>query len=164
MPRGDSGAQIKTGLVSMVKSEGPASLFKGFGVVALLSPLGNGLYFGSYAWAKRRLMREEGNAGGMSDDAAIMASGFFANTWAAVLWTPMDVVKQKQQALIAKPFASPLHGLAALWAQGGIRRGLMRGYMSGLATYGEPKTELCGCQQEPCMPSLLTTQMRPANT
>lgn len=47
----------------------------------------------------------------------------------------MDVVKQKQQALVGKAFG-PFEGLRRVYAEGAVRNGLMRGYMSGVATYG----------------------------
>ena len=47
----------------------------------------------------------------------------------------MDVVKQKQQALVVGN-VGPFEGLRRVYAEGGVRKGLMRGYMSGVATYG----------------------------
>jgi len=127
---------LLNGFVTMVRKEGVASLFKGFGSVALLTPLAHGLYFGSYEWAKLHLIRKEGNLLGLSDTTAIMTAGFFSNAVGALIWNPMDVVKQKQQALVGQLFNGPLDGLRQVYAEGGFRNGLMRGYMSGLATYG----------------------------
>jgi len=127
---------LLNGFVTMVRNEGVVSLFKGFGSVALLTPLAHGLYFGSYEWAKQHLIRKQGNLLGVSDTTAIMTAGFFSNAVGALLWNPMDVVKQKQQALVGQLYNGPLDGLRQVYAEGGMRKGLMRGYMSGLATYG----------------------------
>jgi solute carrier family 25 iron transporter 28/37 len=124
---------LVNGLVTMVRKEGVASLFKGMGSVALLTPVAHGLYFGSYEWAKTRLACDEA---GMGNTAAIMTAGFFANVVGALVWNPMDVVKQKQQAMVGKELGGALGGLSAVYAEGGLRNGLMRGYFSGIATYG----------------------------
>eukprot|EP00277_Geminigera_cryophila_P000455 CAMPEP_0179415392 /NCGR_PEP_ID=MMETSP0799-20121207/6207_1 /TAXON_ID=46947 /ORGANISM="Geminigera cryophila, Strain CCMP2564" /LENGTH=360 /DNA_ID=CAMNT_0021188127 /DNA_START=329 /DNA_END=1408 /DNA_ORIENTATION=+ len=113
---------LLNGFVTMVRNEGVVSLFKGFGSVALLTPLAHGLYFGSYEWAKQHLIRKQGNLLGVSDTTAIMTAAF--------------IVKQKQQALVGQLYNGPLDGLRQVYAEGGMRKGLMRGYMSGLATYG----------------------------
>ena len=63
------------GFYTMLHKEGVGSLYKGFGSVALLTPLAHGLYFGSYEWAKCRLIREEGNLGGINETAAILCAG-----------------------------------------------------------------------------------------
>jgi hypothetical protein len=44
------------GILTMVRKEGVASLFRGFGSVALLTPLAHGLYFWSYECAARLCM------------------------------------------------------------------------------------------------------------
>ena len=75
------------GFVMMIRAEGLRSLFKGFGSVALLTPLAHGLYFGSYGWAKRVLVREEENFWGMSEPSAIMSAGTFGcGVWGFGVW------------------------------------------------------------------------------
>jgi len=123
------------GTVDMVKKEGLPSLFKGFGSVALLTPLAHGLYFGSYEWFKRTLGHRKGGLG-LGDSSNAMISGFFANGVGGLVWNPMDVVKQKQQANVGSLYKSPLNGLVEVWREGGMCRGLMKGYWSGMATYG----------------------------
>ena len=123
------------GTVDMVKQEGLPSLFKGFGSVALLTPLAHGLYFGSYEWFKRILGHRKGGLG-LGDSSNAMISGFFANGVGGLEWNPMDVVKQRQQANVGSLYKSPLNGLVEVWREGGMCRGLMKGYWSGMATYG----------------------------
>lgn len=45
-------------------------------------------------------------------------------------------MKQRQQASVATPFRSPIHGLVCLWREGGLTQGVMKGYWAGMATYG----------------------------
>ncbi len=66
---------LLNGFLTMIRKEGVASLYKGFGSVALLTPLAHGLYFGSYEWAKRHLVRLDGHRWGMSESTAYMTAG-----------------------------------------------------------------------------------------
>jgi len=120
------------GFCDIVKKEGVRSLYKGFGSVALLTPVAHGLYFGSYEWAKKALSEKTE----CSESGGHLIAGFFANGVGAFIWNPMDVVKQKQQAMVGQLYTGPLDGLRAVWMEGGLSRGLLRGYCSGMATYG----------------------------
>jgi len=57
----------------------------------------------------------------MSETSAIMSAGFFANTVGALIWNPMDVVKQNQQALVGAN-TGPWDGLRRAYAQGVLQR------------------------------------------
>jgi len=124
------------GLFTIVRKEGPMALMKGFGPVALLTAPAHGVYFGVYEGIKELIPRR-GAWGRLSESSVHLTAGFAANTVGAVLWTPMDVIKQRQQARVGKgPYPGPLAALAQVYKEDGLRRGLMRGYWSGLATYG----------------------------
>mmetsp|Transcript_16024 Transcript_16024/g.37350 ORF Transcript_16024/g.37350 Transcript_16024/m.37350 type:complete len:368 (-) Transcript_16024:675-1778(-) len=124
------------GLFSMVRKEGSMSLWKGFGPVALLTAPAHGVYFGIYEVTKELIPRD-GAYGHWNESSVHLTAGFIANMVGAVLWTPMDVIKQRQQASIGKgPYLGPVSAIAAVYREDGMRNGLMRGYWSGLATYG----------------------------
>eukprot|EP00288_Rhodomonas_lens_P020073 CAMPEP_0177689344 /NCGR_PEP_ID=MMETSP0484_2-20121128/137_1 /TAXON_ID=354590 /ORGANISM="Rhodomonas lens, Strain RHODO" /LENGTH=337 /DNA_ID=CAMNT_0019199723 /DNA_START=164 /DNA_END=1174 /DNA_ORIENTATION=- len=123
------------GLVDMMKKEGTASLFKGLGSVLLLTPVGHGLYFASYEWSKERLRDIKNPAWRPSEPVNHLCAGFFANGVGGLIWTPMDVVKQRQQAVV-KDLYGPIEGLVSIWKSHGFFNGLQRGYWSGMATYG----------------------------
>ncbi|EKX37452.1 hypothetical protein GUITHDRAFT_97273 [Guillardia theta CCMP2712] len=126
------------GFRDIVRKEGINALFKGFGSVALLTPVAHGLYFGSYEWSKMKLqsMTTKSGARVMGETSAHMTAGFLANCVGALIWNPMDVVKQKQQAVVGDLYHGPVDGLVTIWREGGLMQGLMRGYWSGIATYG----------------------------
>jgi hypothetical protein len=98
-------------------TEGVKGLYNGFFAVALLSPLGHGLYFASYHWCKSSLSTQLDYP---AMEFGIHAfSGVVANAVGGLIWTPMDVVKLHQQASVRKRFLTPFHGLLDLYCRGG---------------------------------------------
>ena len=117
---------------SMLRQEGVAALFKGFGSVALFTPLGSGLYFVSYELVKKELERD------FCGPRYLNVSPTYSPVLAAILgtaigtlaWTPMDVIKQHQQASVGQVYNSVFDGLRRVYQQRGVQRGLLKGYWS----------------------------------
>lgn len=82
-------------IISIIKLEGPRSLFNGFSSVALLSAPAHAIYFTIYEKTKAL------DLGSPFDSTAItnLSAGFAAEAAGALLWTPMDVIKQRMQII-----------------------------------------------------------------
>lgn len=120
---------------SVVAAEGVAGLYAGFGSVLALASLASGVYFSTYEATKRAL-----EDGGMADSWSTFAvSGIVAQSAAGLIYTPMDVVKERLQVqhMAARPArrgaaatvlysSSPQAALGILRAEG--LRGMFRGY------------------------------------
>ncbi|KAL0477194.1 mcfE [Acrasis kona] len=123
---------------SIVKTEGPLTLYRGFGAVAMGTIPGHALYFAGYERSKDVL---NSYFGVKNDDstAVHLASGLFADALGALAWTPQDVVKQRLQ--VQKKlggeikYKNSIQAAATILKEDGIR-GLYRGYWAGLAAYG----------------------------
>lgn len=126
---------VTHGLASVLRDEGATALFKGFGAVALLTPLANGLYFATYEYAKKVLERDAQGARylNISPPYWPVIAASLGTAFAGLLWTPMDVVKQHQQASVKRVYSGVCMGLVAVHRRGGVRGGLLKGYWSFLA-------------------------------
>jgi hypothetical protein len=143
-------------LTSIVTSEGPRALYKGFSSVALFTTVGHALYFGAYEFGKRLAGSCYGSrdddcrfscntaAGEHSGMAAHLVAGCFANAVGGLAWTPMDVIKQRLQVQAklspgqvpsALHYRGVFHGISAILQADGAR-GLLRGYWASLGTFG----------------------------
>eukprot|EP00803_Ostreobium_quekettii_P002439 evm.model.scf_754.2 EVM.evm.TU.scf_754.2 scf_754:34379-34912(-) len=102
-------------LATVVKREGPFSLYSGFGVVALCVVPGNMAYFSGY---------ELGSSYFPSATAALrgLAAGVLAQLLGGIVYTPMDVIKERLQVkgMMGSEYASRLlttvKGTAAEWS------------------------------------------------
>lgn len=110
---------------AVVLSDGVVGLYRGYALCLTASAPANALYFGSYR-ATRRALPD----GLPFRDAA---AGFGAELLASLLWTPLDVVKQRLQ--VAPPETSALDAARSACALGGPL-GLWRGYWAGIAVWG----------------------------
>lgn len=100
-----------------MRREGLGAFFKGFGAVASMTMPAHALYFGSYEASKnifQRGRREEEKSAWV-----IFVSGFIADVCGSLIWTPMDVIKQRVQM-----------------AQSGPERSRQMGEGEGLASQG----------------------------
>lgn len=119
-------------VASILRKEGVPALYKGFSSVALFSPLANGLYFSAYEFAKQEL---ECDAHGplyfnLSPTCSPVVAATLATMLSSLLWTPMDVIKQNQQASVVRVYSGVFDGLRKVHLQGGMQRGLLKGYCS----------------------------------
>lgn len=87
-----------------MRAEGWRALYSGFGAVALASPLASAAYFSSYEAAKKLLV-EAGCSERCGAAATYALAGVAAQSVAGVVYTPMDVVKERLQvqAVAARP-------------------------------------------------------------
>jgi solute carrier family 25 citrate transporter 1 len=109
----------------MLATEGPVGFYRGFGAVLWGLVPANLAYFGGYELGKAVMPSHWGIAGDM-------ATGALAQVLAGVVYTPIDIVKERMQvqALMrgSYSYASPLHAFKALLGSGQGVRGLFRGY------------------------------------
>ncbi|WIA39422.1 hypothetical protein OEZ86_005524 [Tetradesmus obliquus] len=109
----------------MLATEGPIGFYRGFGAVLWGVVPANLAYFGGYELGKALMPGHWGMAGDM-------ATGALAQVLAGVVYTPIDIVKERMQvqALMrgSYSYASPGQAFRALLGGGQGLRGLFRGY------------------------------------
>jgi len=115
------------------RAEGLKAFYKGYGSVVLVTPVAYGVYFSTYEAAKHSIGKLSG--AGTESPAVHFAAGIAANVTGQVAWTPMDVVKQRQQAVKDQPFKGLYDAFRTLYREGGVTNGLLRGYSAALYTY-----------------------------
>ncbi|XP_059659839.1 uncharacterized protein LOC132306469 [Cornus florida] len=77
---------------SILKSEGPAGLYRGIGAMGLGAGPAHAVYFSVYEMCKKAF-----SGGNPNNSAAHAVSGVFATVASDAVFTPMDVVKQRLQ-------------------------------------------------------------------
>ncbi|KIZ03929.1 hypothetical protein MNEG_4029 [Monoraphidium neglectum] len=101
---------------TMLLNEGPPSLYRGFAAVMVGVLPANAVYFGSYELSRRLVPRGWGVG-------ADVATGAIAQLAAGLVYTPIDIIKERLQvqALMggAYKFRGPLEALRSLLAEGG---------------------------------------------
>lgn len=109
----------------MLRTEGPSGFYKGFGAVLWGILPANLAYFGGYEAGKALIPRHWGIAGDM-------ATGAIAQVLAGVVYTPIDIVKERMQvqALMhgAYNYTSPIEAFKSLAHQGQGLQGMFKGY------------------------------------
>ena len=80
----------------LARAEGVAGFYRGFSAVAAAVPLASAVYFGGYELTKSMLLASE-SAAALPPSAVYVASGVVAQACAGVVYTPMDVVKERMQ-------------------------------------------------------------------
>ena len=135
-------------LAKLARAEGVAGFYRGFSAVAAAVPIASAVYFGGYELTKSVLLSSE-SAAALPPSAAYVASGVVAQACAGVIYTPMDVVKERMQVqqmllrgsgagLAARPppvmFASSAACFAAILRAEGPR-GAWRGYWAANAAW-----------------------------
>lgn len=73
----------------IMKNEGIRAFYKGFGVVALGTFPAHGLYFLAYESTKKLIGKE--------NEFVWLVAGLTADVSGALIWTPMDIIKQRMQ-------------------------------------------------------------------
>lgn len=123
-----------------IAAEGVGVLYRGFGVVALGTIPAHALYFGGYEWSKRTLTdRVFDSASPWQTSLLHFTSGLAAELCGALVWTPMDVVKQRtmirDSASGCVDYQNSWRGIRTVWLNEGLR-GFYRGFGTGVAVYG----------------------------
>lgn len=135
-------------LVKMVRFEGASSLYRGFGAVAVGTIPGHALYFAGYEYCKKRLepmtRRSDGSYSKAREVSVHLTSGLVADVFGALVWTPMDVVKQRLQVQAHNTgvdgakntnYKGTADAVRTILREDGFR-GLYRGFGAGLLTFG----------------------------
>lgn len=117
-------------LRSILAADGLAGLYRGYALCLLGSTPASALYFGSYH-AMRRVLSGDDNVQGSSPwrDAG---AGAGAEVIASLLFTPLDVLKQRMQvAPVGTSVSDVVRGACAGIGVGG----LWRGYFAGITVW-----------------------------
>ena len=112
---------------SVVAADGWKGLYRGYRWCLMTSAPCNAAYFGVYSTARRSF-------GGGSSPLHDAAAGLVAETIASVLWTPVDVVKQRLQ--VGSTGQTIAGTIGAAYNAAGSASGLWRGYFAGLMVWG----------------------------
>ncbi|GKV20728.1 hypothetical protein SLEP1_g30810 [Rubroshorea leprosula] len=83
---------VRQALGSILKSEGPAGLYRGIGAMALGAGPAHAVYFSVYEMCKKYF-----SGGNPNNSLAHAVSGVFATVASDAVFTPMDMVKQRLQ-------------------------------------------------------------------
>jgi len=122
---------------NILTKEGWRALYKGFGIVVAFTTPAHALYFVGYEGGKKYLSPSKPLD--QKGPVVHFTAGFIAEVMGALVWTPMDVVKQRLQVQkmthLQTRYKNSFHGILTVFRQEGIR-GLYRGFTAGLATYG----------------------------
>ena len=118
---------------AVVRQDGFSGLYRGYTLCMVGSAPANALYFSSYQVWKRILTPATTSAAPASSPLRDAASGLGAELIAALLWTPLDVVKQRLQ--VAPAELGTLSAARAATATAGLA-GLWRGYWAGICVWG----------------------------
>ena len=115
-------------------------VYKGFGAVAIGSPVASGMYFMGYETTKACLKSVRG---GDDDDQQTLVlenvlTGIVAQALAGIAYTPVDVVKERMQVSSVLPthlktnngvdYRNALDAVRTILKNEGVKNGLMRGY------------------------------------
>ena len=143
---GHRGALLRSGFGRNITTNNNNAFFgyyKGFGAVALGSPLASGMYFLGYETTKKTLAKVRGDDGGETTAAAAAAmdnvlTGIVAQALAGIAYTPVDVIKERMQVSSVLPkhlktnngidYRNVFDAVKTIAQNEGVKNGLMRGY------------------------------------
>eukprot|EP00754_Rhynchopus_humris_P020497 Rhum_TRINITY_DN14699_c2_g1::Rhum_TRINITY_DN14699_c2_g1_i2::g.108413::m.108413/K15111/SLC25A26; solute carrier family 25 (mitochondrial S-adenosylmethionine transporter), member 26 len=118
---------LKARKITGLRQDSFQGLYRGFGSVAVLSTIGNGLYFGAYEISLLSLKER-----GYGTVAAPFLAGMAANTLTLSVWVPRDVLKERQQVFSKKEYPgmmSSARRVVALHGPMGLYRGFARSFL-----------------------------------
>ena len=123
---------------AITRAEGIAGLYRGFGAVVVGIPFASAAYFGGYE-AARRMVPEDNRV--LGPTATYALSGAVAQSLAGIVYTPLDVVKERLQARAilghlraTGDYANFVSAYASIVRNEGVR-GLFRGYWASNFTW-----------------------------
>ena len=143
---GHRGALLRSGFgrnITTTTNNAFFGYYKGFGAVALGSPLASGMYFLGYETTKKTLAKVRGDDGGETTAAAAAAmdnvlTGIVAQALAGIAYTPVDVIKERMQVSSVLPkhlktnngidYRNVFDAVKTIAQNEGVKNGLMRGY------------------------------------
>lgn len=106
---------VRQALRSVLKSEGPAGLYRGIGAMGLGAGPAHAVYFSVYEVCKKSF-----SGGNPNNSAAHAASGVCATVASDAVFTPMDMVKQRLQ-LNNSPYKGVLDCMKKVLREEGFR-------------------------------------------
>jgi len=119
---------------NMLEHEGWASLYKGLGVAITFGLPGTMIYLTTYEKLKEKLLK----SGVLRDSYSHLTAAFFAECVSGLVWTPMDVVKQKLQveesSHAESKYKNSTNAIKMIFREEGTR-GLYRGYFANLSVF-----------------------------
>jgi hypothetical protein len=125
---------------NIIRGQGIRQLYKGFAAVAVGSIPGHALYFYGYEYSKKVFSNFE-----IPSTVNHLCSGFLADICGAIVWTPMDVIKQRLQTHAISSTSTPLPSSITPTSsfiefkrtiQSDGILGLYKGFGAALLTYG----------------------------
>lgn len=123
-------------LKNISKSEGAMSLYRGLPIAVIGAVPGSVLYFGSYEFAKKKLLLFENFSKG--EFLIYFLSGMFAETVSCMVYVPVDVIKERRQVQsVVKYFTykNDLDAIKTIVKQEGIR-GYYKAYGATVFSFG----------------------------
>ncbi|XP_062176688.1 uncharacterized protein LOC133881700 [Alnus glutinosa] len=106
---------VRQALRSILRSEGPAGLYRGIGAMGLGAGPAHAVYFSVYEVCKKYF-----SGGNPNNSAAHAVSGVFATVASDAVFTPMDMVKQRLQ-LSNSPYRGVLDCVKRVLKEEGFR-------------------------------------------
>lgn len=118
-------------LKNILQKEGWKALYKGLGISMIINVPGTVVYLSTYEKTKKGLEDKITNK-----PLLHLVSGFIAECVSGLLWTPMDVVKQKLQVETTKSaiYKDSRNALRVIYQREGLI-GLYRGYFITLSVF-----------------------------
>ncbi|EFA81565.1 mitochondrial substrate carrier family protein [Heterostelium album PN500] len=123
---------------SIIQKEGVRYLYKGFPIVVTATIPAHALYFFGYEYSKKYLK-------GPLGDGALnhFVSGLVADIAGAMIWTPMDIIKQRLQVQNSTYLTNPtqtfyrgsFHACKVILKEEGVA-GFYKGFFPSLMTFG----------------------------
>ncbi|XP_052175801.1 uncharacterized protein LOC127790358 isoform X2 [Diospyros lotus] len=108
-------AGVRQALGSILRTEGPAGLYRGIGAMGLGAGPAHAVYFSVYEFCKKAF-----SGGNPNNSAAHAVSGVCATVASDAVFTPMDVVKQRLQ-LSDSPYKGVLDCVTRVLREEGFR-------------------------------------------
>lgn len=106
---------LRQALQSILKTEGPAGLYRGIGAMGLGAGPAHAVYFSVYEMCKKAF-----SGGNPNNTAAHAVSGVFATVASDAVFTPMDMMKQRLQ-LSSSPYKGVLDCFRTVVREEGLR-------------------------------------------
>jgi len=119
-----------------MKNEGLRGLYKGLPVSIIGSMPASVLYFGSYEWAKKKLLTFKNFSQG--EFLMYFLGGMFAETISCLIYVPVDVIKERRQVqnnLKSYAYKSDLDALVTILNQEKLR-GIYKAYGATVLSFG----------------------------
>jgi hypothetical protein len=123
-------------LKNISQHEGALSLYRGLPIAVLGSIPGSVLYFGSYEFAKKKLLLLENFSKG--EFLIYFISGMFAETISCIVYVPVDVIKERRQVQSTVKYftyKNDLDAIKTIIKQEGIR-GYYKAYGATIFSFG----------------------------